>query len=93
MCVLFTLLLSLYVNLVPAYRVFVPVTCLSYDISWVWKCFKLSKMKVCIFTLSSRIFRFTPYMGKSEKYAGILKIVNIYEIINYHFQFYAGDYS
>jgi hypothetical protein len=56
------------------------------------KVFKLSKMKVCIFTFPSPIFHFTPYVGKSEKRAEVPEIINIYEIINDHFLFYTENY-
>jgi hypothetical protein len=53
-CVLFTLLLSLDVNLVPVCSDFVPLTCLSY-ISWVWKCLNYLKWK-CVFSLCHHLY-------------------------------------
>jgi hypothetical protein len=69
----------------------------SCNMPFLWyffslKVFKLSKTKMCIFTLPSPIFHFTPYVGKSEKCAEVPKILNIYEIINDHFLFYTENY-
>jgi hypothetical protein len=58
----------------------------------VYKTSILPKITVYIFTLPSPLFDFSQYMGKSEKYAEVLKSVNTYKIIA-HALFYAENHS